>query len=318
MSSVEKFLNQAESWLGLNESDGSHMEIINAYNDHSPLARGYKVKNNDNWCATFVSACAIKTGLTDVIPLECSCGNMINLAKNMGIWNEDGSIVPNPGDIIMYDWDKADSWPEHVGIIKSASNGNIKVIEGNKNDSVAYRTIEVGNASIRGYIQPKYDQVVSQPTPSVPESVPENDQNKVLYQVKVSTPSGVNCRSGASTASVKITAFANNTVLDVYKESNEWLFVNNIGWVCGTYCTKISNVARPTGTYKVTASDLIVRDAPNGKAIGHARLSADGKKHDKDKDGALDKGTKVSVLKWHGDWAEIPSGFVHGDYLVKV
>ena len=105
MSNVEKFLNQAESWLGLNESDESHMEIIDVYNNHFPRARGYKVKYSDNWCATFVSACAIKANLTDIIPLECSCGEMIELAKQMNIWNEDSKLSPNVGDIIMYDWD---------------------------------------------------------------------------------------------------------------------------------------------------------------------------------------------------------------------
>lgn len=79
-----------------------------------------------------------------------------------------------------------------------------------------------------------------------------------------------------------------------------------------------NSTSKPTGTYKVTASDLIVRDAPAGNPVGHNGLTADGKNHDKDKDGALDYGTQVTVKAWHGVWAEIPSGFVHGDYLVKV
>ena len=33
----------AEDWLGRNEKDGSHREIIDLYNSHTPLARGYKV-----------------------------------------------------------------------------------------------------------------------------------------------------------------------------------------------------------------------------------------------------------------------------------
>lgn len=57
-------------------------EIIDVYNAHRPLARGYKVKYTDAWCATFVSAVAIKCGLTSIIPTECGCGQMIELFKN--------------------------------------------------------------------------------------------------------------------------------------------------------------------------------------------------------------------------------------------
>lgn len=154
---VTQLINQAKSWIGCKESDGSHKKIIDAYNAHSPLARGYKVKYTDAWCATFVSACAIKCGATDIIPTECSCGNMITLMKNKGIWIEDDNITPNTGDIIMYDWDKKDGWPEHVGIVEKVSGGIITVIEGNKSDAVGRRTISVGDASIRGYGRPKYN-----------------------------------------------------------------------------------------------------------------------------------------------------------------
>ena len=60
MATVNDILNQARAWLGKNEADGSHMDIINVYNAHTPLARGYKVKSTDSWCAVYVSAVAIK------------------------------------------------------------------------------------------------------------------------------------------------------------------------------------------------------------------------------------------------------------------
>lgn len=151
-----QLINQAKSWIGCKESDGSHKKIIDTYNAHSPLARNYKVKYTNSWCATFVSACAIKCGATDIIPTECSCGNMITLMKNKGIWIEDDNITPKAGDIIMYDWNKKDGWPEHVGIVEKVSGKTITVIEGNKSDAVGRRTISVGDASIRGYGRPKY------------------------------------------------------------------------------------------------------------------------------------------------------------------
>lgn len=153
---VNQILNQAKSWIGCKESNGSHKKIIDVYNSQKSLARGYIAKYTDSWCAIFVSACAVKCGATDIIPTECSCGNMIELMKKKGIWIEDDNITPKAGDIIMYDWDNKDGWPEHVGIVEKVSGKTITVIEGNKSDAVGRRTITVGNASIRGYGRPKY------------------------------------------------------------------------------------------------------------------------------------------------------------------
>ena len=70
---VKDILDLATSWIGRNEKDGTHKYIIDIYNSHKPLARGYKVKYTDSWCATFISALAIKLGYTDIIPTECGC-----------------------------------------------------------------------------------------------------------------------------------------------------------------------------------------------------------------------------------------------------
>ena len=68
----KKYVDYAITYLGCKESDGSHKKIIDLYNSHTPLAQGYKMKYTDAWCACFVSAMAIGTGLTDIIPLEVS------------------------------------------------------------------------------------------------------------------------------------------------------------------------------------------------------------------------------------------------------
>lgn len=314
MATASQILEQAEKWLGAKESDGSHKKIIDVYNSYSPLARGYKVKYTDNWCATFVSAVAIMCNATDIIPTECGAEQMVKLLKAKGCWQEDGNYVPKPGDIIFYDWDGKDTWSDHVGFVKSVSGNSIKVIEGNKSDAVGYRTVTVGNSSIRGYGVINYSDTATpapQPEPSKPA------ENSVNYKVKVNTPSGVNCRTEASTNGAKVTAYANGTELTITKESNGWGYANNTGWVSLQYCTKVSD-SKALGTYEVTASDLIVRDAPNGKPVGYNGLTADGKKHDTDKDGAIQKGTHVTVMEWSGNWARTPSGWVSGDYLKKV
>ena len=157
----QSYVNAAVSYLGCKESNGSHKKIIDLYNSHKPLARNYAVKYTDSWCATFVSAMAIKTGLTDIIPTECGCGQMIQLFQKLGAWVENDAYRPSAGDVIFYDWDDNGvgddtGWPEHVGIVVSVSGNTIKIIEGNKSDSVSYREIAVNGRYIRGYGVPKY------------------------------------------------------------------------------------------------------------------------------------------------------------------
>ena len=160
---------QAQAWLGKKEKDGRHKEIIDIYNSHKPLARGYKVSYTDAWCATFVSAVAIQLGYTDIIPTECSCNKMIELLKKIGAWVEDDSYVPKGGDIMFYDWDdsgKGDNTgrSDHVGIVEKVDGNTVTVIEGNYSNSVKRRTINVNGKYIRGYGVPKYD---AEPTKTV-------------------------------------------------------------------------------------------------------------------------------------------------------
>lgn len=159
---ASKVVEQAQSWLGYNEYDGSHKKIIDIYNAQKPLPVGYAVKYNDAWCATFVSAVAVQLGYTDIIPCECSCPRMITLFQKKGIWVEDENRTPNPGDIIFYDWqdngvgdNKGSS--DHVGIVEKIDGNCIIIIEGNYSNSVKRRTLSINGKYIRGYGVPKYD-----------------------------------------------------------------------------------------------------------------------------------------------------------------
>lgn len=169
-------VKQAQAWIGCKESDGSHKQIIDLYNSHTPLARGYKVSYTDAWCATFVSAVAIKLGYTAIIPTECGCDKQIALFKNLGEWQENDAYVPSQGDIVYYDWQDSGSGDnvggsDHVGIVEKVSGNTITVIEGNKSDAVGRRTLAVNGKFIRGYGVPKYESngnATPAPTPSTP------------------------------------------------------------------------------------------------------------------------------------------------------
>lgn len=153
-------LKVARGWLGYSEQNGKFKEILNVYNSHKPLARNYTVKANDEWCDTFVSACAIKAGAVDIIGTECGCEKHIAIFKKKGIWIEDGSVKPQVGDIILFNWDDRtqpnDGHSDHIGIVESVNGQTIICIEGNMNEKVARRTINVGWGYIRGFARPKY------------------------------------------------------------------------------------------------------------------------------------------------------------------
>lgn len=162
MATAKEILKQAEAWIGCKESNGTHKAIIDVYNAHKPLARGYKVKYTDSWCATFVSAVAIKCGATNIIPTECGCEKQIELFKKLGTWIENENRVPAAGDIIYYDWEDtgagdAKGFANHVGIVQKVTGSTIYVIEGNYNNAVGVRKIAVNAKCIRGYAAPKYE-----------------------------------------------------------------------------------------------------------------------------------------------------------------
>lgn len=174
---AQDVLNVMRSWVGYSEANGKFKQIIDLYNSHKPLARGYAVKYTDEWCDTTVSAAGIKAGAIDLIGTECGVEEHVKIFKAKGIWIEDGTITPQPGDIIVYNWDDNtqpnDGYSDHIGFVESVSGKTITAIEGNKGEAVARRTLSVGNGNIRGYARPKYASGGSSVTPSPSKTIEE-------------------------------------------------------------------------------------------------------------------------------------------------
>lgn len=220
-----KIVAQAQSWLGLKEADGSFKVIIDTYNSHKPLARGYKLKYTDAWCSGFASACAIACNATDIIPTEVGCQKHIQKFKDMGIWVEDDAYVPSPGDYIFYDWQDSGNGDnagnsDHVGIVEKVENGVITVIEGNKNEAVARRTIKVNGKYIRGFGVPKYDEEVK-PAPEPIAEVVATDPAKAFLKTlagtyTVTANGGLNIRHGAGVTKKKMVTIPKSTKVQNY------------------------------------------------------------------------------------------------------
>ena len=98
----KKVATWGDKYLGISEGSAQHREILKIYND-SKLCPRYTMTVNDAWCQTFASAAGIACGLSDIIPVECSCQDAINLWKSLGRWKEDDAYIPSQGDYICYD-----------------------------------------------------------------------------------------------------------------------------------------------------------------------------------------------------------------------
>lgn len=95
----------------------------------------------------------------------------------------------------------------------------------------------------------------------------------------------------------------------------------------GTTATKSTSTATPiytVGKTYTTQGELVVQKGAgtNYTKVGYSGLSANAKTNDKDKDGAIDKGTKVTckAIKKVGNniWMKIPSGWIAAYYNGKV
>lgn len=153
MASVEDLIKITNSYKGAKEGGKLHSEILSIYNNHKPLARGYKVKADDAWCMTFISSCFIKAGAVSALGItECGCQEYVNYAKKHGMVVDE----PQKGDLVFYDWQN-NGTIDHVGFIYLVSGNNIFVTEGNKNDMVETRIISRYAVTVKCFVRPRYD-----------------------------------------------------------------------------------------------------------------------------------------------------------------
>ena len=162
----DEFIKTLTSWDGAMRGDAVHKRIVDAYNSYLPHPRGHKLTYTDDYCAATVSAAAILCGLTDKIPIECSCGEQMWWYQARGQWIEDDAHVPQIGEQIFYCWNDRKDYaltdctgaPNHTGIVTRVVGNCVNVFEGNKGSKheCGYRTLETNGRYIRGFGIPAY------------------------------------------------------------------------------------------------------------------------------------------------------------------
>ena len=116
-----------------------------------PYWSWYGFNSRVEWCACFVSWCANEAGYIEsgMVPKFSYCPTGANWFRDAGRWHGRG-YVPNPGDIIFFDWE-GDGITDHVGIVESSDGSNVYTIEGNSGDMCRRCTYSVNSSVIYGY-----------------------------------------------------------------------------------------------------------------------------------------------------------------------
>lgn len=151
MSSVDNTINNfvevAERFFGVREGTPQHSIILALYNSSRPAGE-YEMGAADPWCAAFVGAVSGGCGLQSVIPVSAHCGRLEEALKQTGATC---TTAPVRGDIALFDWAGDGRYDDHVGIVTQVSENLVTTIEGNKNDSVGYRTFSIQSTPVRFY-----------------------------------------------------------------------------------------------------------------------------------------------------------------------
>lgn len=174
-------------WMGAKKGSAKHREILRIYNNHKPLARGYKVQTKDEYCATTVSAAYIAAGISEYTGTECGVQRYIDIAKEKGIWVENDAYKPGIGEACVYDWQddgKGDNtgYADHIGIVTKTGGDRFVVTEGNmRGGVVGKRTIRINGRYIRGFIVPDFKAIAGK---TEQKTTATKEKKTVIYTVK--------------------------------------------------------------------------------------------------------------------------------------
>lgn len=225
--------NAAKAFMGAKTGSGRHSTIVAIYNSIRPLPRNYTLKNNDAWCAAFISACGkLESIVPAIIKPECGAHEMYLAYPESQRLADRGRA--DRGDLVFYDWNQ-DGRVDHVGIIDYAFDGQLAVVEGNCENSVRYRFIFATDPAIKAIIRPDY-----------------GDDEHVMFV----TCDVLNLRKEPSMDSEIISELSYGEYVTVRDEVEGWaaVEVGTLEGFCGS--AYLANSAPPASGQTITAVNL--------------------------------------------------------------
>ena len=314
----QKVADKMTSWVGATKGSAKHAEILKIYNDHRPLARGYKMKVNDAYCAATVSAAFIAAGIAQHTGTECGVEKFARIAQDKGIWVENDAHVPKLGDAVVYDWQDTGVGDctgagDHIGIITKPGATSF--------GKTGTRTLQVNGRYIRGFITPDYAAIAkalggaSIPTDTDPDTTGKSIEEIAREVIAGKWGSGTDRRNRLQAAGYAYTT--------VQAKVNEILGGGTGATEAKPTTTPSASAAKAvaaekfdrslTGTYIVTPN--IGANVRSGPSTAHGVIKA------------VSKGTKVSNygyysirggVKWYYVRIGETVGFISSTCLKKV
>ena len=169
------------------------INIALAQQDKTGSLLGY----TEEWCADFVSDCAVLAGQSSAIPHDGYCPTLKQKIINAG--GKDVTSSPQPGDIVFFNG--------HVEIVYSGTLNALYSIGGNTGSGSSLYARKVCAPRIHGgvvcVLRPNYDEN------AVPLTFQNDDELKIPYPRPTGNP---NLQNGSSGDSVKWLQYALNLV----------------------------------------------------------------------------------------------------------
>lgn len=129
----EEFVNEAKKYIGFNQYNKTHEQIVDAYNKFIPLPRDYRLQYYEYWGSAFISFISNKCKALDMIPIECSIGQQIIAFSNLSTYYSNYDLKPQIGHIVFFTYYNINSgdcslYPDHVGIVSQLNKHTFTVI----------------------------------------------------------------------------------------------------------------------------------------------------------------------------------------------
>lgn len=309
MATAKDIITKAESYIGTKEvPSGSNNVIFNThYYGGAVSGAAYP------WCMAFVWDIFRMCGASDLAHIKTAyCPAYENAARTAGESVDlfDGQY----GDVVLFDFSGKRRLAGHVGfIVENLGNGRYITIEGNtsvtSNDNggaVMRRTRTTG--VIKSIMRPKYAKESGVAIPTRAKATVEDIARQVIAGKWGNDPQ--------RTEQLKADGY---DVQAVQIKVNELLKPTEK--VAESKVESVSSVDRYiVGKTYALQVELTVRTGPgtNYRAKKRSELTADGQKHDVDRDGCLDKGTRTTCLEvkqvGYDTWLRTPSGWLAAVY----
>jgi len=114
-----KFIEVAKAEVGTIET-GNNLTKYGKFTGH----------DGQPWCGSFVMWCAAQAKIK--IPNCVYTPAGVTGFQGLGAWSNAETSIPQPGDIVFFDFVKGGAKTEHVGIVlKDNGDGTVTTIEGN-------------------------------------------------------------------------------------------------------------------------------------------------------------------------------------------